>query len=143
MDDVIVKPSELSTVELQTHLQLNGFITKPPVRLDSGSALGLKLTLNHYRVFNFARGNVIPEVPPHCSRRELFSVCGKLVGHYPVAGWLRVACSYIKRHAERYKWEDYIGDISYQMICETLAKVCAEDPVKEQWHAPKMGRVIV
>ena len=100
MDDVLVKLSEVSPEELQTHLQLNRFITKPPVRLEGGSVVGLKLTVNQYGVFNIARGNVVPEVPPNCSRRELFSVCGKLVGPYPVAGWLRVACSYIKRHAE-------------------------------------------
>ena len=90
MDDVLVKLSEVSIEELQTHLQLNGFITEPSVRLDGGSVLRLKLKINHYGVFNFARGNVVPEVPQNCSRRELFSVCGKLVGHYPVAGWFVV-----------------------------------------------------
>ena len=31
------------------------------------------------------------------SRRELFSICGKLTCYYPVAGWLRLACSTLKR----------------------------------------------
>ena len=41
----------------------------------------------------FTRGNEVPLVPGNLTRRGLFSICGKLVGHYPVAGWLRVACS--------------------------------------------------
>ena len=53
----------------------------------------------------FSRGNKIPEVKGDLSRRELFSVCGKLVGHYPIAGWLRVACSYVKRVAEGVRWD--------------------------------------
>ena len=60
----------------------------------------------------WARGNAIPEVDSltGMSRKELFSTCGKLVGHYPVAGWLRVACSYIKRHAGGSAWDDKIGN---------------------------------
>ena len=38
----------------------------------------------------------------------LFSVCGKLTGHYPAARWLRVACSFVKRAVEGDKWNDYI-----------------------------------
>ena len=45
----------------------------------------------------------------HNKERELFSICGKLVGHNPIAGWLRVACSYVKLHAEGEKWVDDIG----------------------------------
>ena len=44
------------------------------------------------------------------SRRELFAACGQLLGHYPVAGWLRPARSYAKRIADGEKWEEYIGN---------------------------------
>ena len=36
----------------------------------------------------FRRGNAISEVGEVLSRRELFFVCGRLLGHYPIAGWL-------------------------------------------------------
>ena len=42
------------------------------------------------------------------SKWELFSVSGKLLGHYPTAGWLRPACSYIKRRASGINWDDKV-----------------------------------
>ena len=31
------------------------------------------------------------------SKRQLLSLCGKLIGRYPVGSWLQVACGYMKR----------------------------------------------
>ena len=47
-------------------------------------------------------------------------VCGKLVGHYPIAGWLRVACSYIKSRAKGTRWDDYVGEHTVTMMREVL-----------------------
>ena len=64
------------------------------------------------KVYCGARGNELPDVSEQeqMTRCELFSMCGKLVGHYPVAGWLSVACSFMKQHSEGIAWEDKIGD---------------------------------
>ena len=86
--------------EVARHLLKNGLVAKEPEALDGGAALGLKLTKRSDGRLEFGRANDIPEVKDDLTKKELFSICGKLVGHYPVAGWLRVACSYIKRHAE-------------------------------------------
>ena len=61
---------------------------------------GLKVLRNGRGELAFTRGNEVPSVPENLTRRGFFSICGKLVGHYPVAGWLRMACSYVKRRAE-------------------------------------------
>ena len=45
----------------------------------------------------------------HSYKKRLVFVCGKLIGHYPVAGWLRVAFSYMKRCAADSKWDDPIA----------------------------------
>ena len=71
------------------------------------------------------------------TRRELFSLCGKLVGHYPRAGWLRVACSYAKRHAEGVKWGDDIGEVARERAREMVEEVRANDPVRGEWQVPK------
>ena len=63
-------------------------------------------------------------------RRELFSICGKLTGHYPIAGWLRIACSYIKRQVEGEKWDDMVGERTTATMKEVLKEVEREDPVK-------------
>jgi len=67
------------------------------------------------------------------SKRELFSVCGKLTGHFPVAGWLRVACSFMKRLTQSDMWDGVVSDHVQKMLLETLDKVAKYDPVKEKW----------
>ena len=56
------------------------------------------------------------------SRRELFSVCGRLLRHYPIAGWLRVACSYIKRKAAGVRWENKVSQETVKMMQEILER---------------------
>ena len=91
----------------------------------------------------FSRGNEIPEVKGDLSRRELFSVCGKLVGHYPIAGWLRVACSYVKRVAEGVRWDDQVGERTVTMVKEMLGTVKGEDPVKGRWNVQRTEEGVV
>ena len=76
------------------------------------------------------------------TRRELFAACGQLLGHYPVADWLRPACSYAKRIVEGEKWEDYIGNHCESFMHDILARVEKEDPVLGVWQARSTsGRV--
>ena len=72
-------------------------------------------------------------------RRRLFSICGQLVGHYPVGGWLRVACSFVKRESDGERWEDWIGERAQRLIGEVLRRVRDDDPVRGVW-AVKMRR---
>ena len=59
------------------------------------------------------------------------------MGHYPKAGWLRVACSYVKRHAEGDSWDDYVGDGIRDRLKEIVEEVMKNDPVKGVWRVPK------
>ena len=68
------------------HLKKFGFTTKPPEPLEGGAALGLKLDKDRTGELVFQKGNEVPEVGEVLSRRELFSVCGRLLGHYLIAG---------------------------------------------------------
>ena len=61
--------------------------------INGARALGLQIRENKLGQLMWSRGNDLPIVPESVTRRELFSVCGMLTGHYPVAGWLRIACS--------------------------------------------------
>ena len=125
--------------------QLNrfGLVTKPPEQLGGGTALRLKVLRNGRGELVFTRGNKVPSVPEKLTRRGLFSICGKLVGHYPVAGWLRVACRYVKRRAEGGRWDDYVGEEAVSMLAEVIARVEREDPVRGQWLVPKGSAGVV
>jgi hypothetical protein len=72
----------------------------------------------------------------------LFLICGQLVGHYPVVGWLRVACSYVKRCSTVARWEDNIGDLAHDIFNNILALVDENDPVGGVWNLDgKHGKV--
>ncbi|XP_068224614.1 uncharacterized protein [Palaemon carinicauda] len=108
-----------SADEVIRHLNTFGLITKLPESINGGAALGLQLQRVGGELM-FQRGNKVPKVADMLTRRELFSVCGTLVGHYPIAGWLRIACSYIKRRASGARWEDPVGEQSMMMVKEVI-----------------------
>ena len=98
IDDIMVDVTKISTKEVVKHLTGFGLTAKSPESLNRGVALGLKL-MNKTGKLMFRRDE-IPVIEGEIrSRQELFSICSKLLGYYPVAGWLRLACSYVKRRA--------------------------------------------
>ena len=136
IDDIIVDESVVSACEVVNHLKRYGLEAKPPVHLHGGRVLGLELSENERQVL-FRRGNDLPTFPDHeLTRREFFSVCGRLVGHYPVANWLRVACSYSKNHCQgQRQWCWRKGNDEYGLR-EILERVQRDDPVRGCWMVP-------
>ena len=84
IDDIMVDVTKTLTKEVVEHLKGFGLTAKSPESLEGGVALDLKL-MNKTGKLMFRRGNEIPEIG-EISRRELFSIDGKLLGHYQVAG---------------------------------------------------------
>ena len=143
IDDIMVNETCVSVAEVAKHLRKHGLETKPPEQLDGGAALGLKLNNDNKGDLVFSRANEVPDLPDRLTRRELFSVCGKLVGHYPIAGWARISSSFVKRNAEGTKWDDYVGDHTMTMMKEVVDKVRLEDPVAGKWTVPKTTRGVL
>lgn len=83
------------------------------------------------------------ELKKGMTKREVFSMCGKLVGHYPMAGWLRVACSYVKRQTVGDRWGDYAGDKVCKMLNKMFEQVREEDPVKGKKKAPQKTKGVI
>ena len=128
--------------KLMDHLKKFGLVTKEPEPLEGGAALGLRLKLVKGNLM-FYRGNEVPVLPEILTRRELFSICGKLIGHYPVAGWLRVACSYVKRQARGAQWEDFAGEEAVTMLRDVIERVNIKDPVTGVWHVQKSNNGVI
>ena len=133
IDDILLDEHLVTAKRLTEHLKRFGLLTKPPEQLDGGAALGLRLRQVGGELI-FSRGNQLPSVTGALTRRELFSVCGKLTGHYPIANWLRVACSYIKRKSSGSTWEDDIGEEAMAMLRDVLDRVQKDDPVIGKWY---------
>ena len=74
---------------------------------------------------------------PHIlTQRSVFSFCGKLVGHFPVVKWLRVAAAFIKRRVTNMikGWNDEVINVPLtKMIKEVVTRVCHEDPMWGKW----------
>ena len=136
IDDIIVDESKVSAHDVIEHLSKYGLEAKPSQYLCDCSVLGLKLKHNGSELV-FTRSNNIPDIPDKLTRRDLFSVCGKLTGHYPIAGWLRLACSYIKRHSAGINWDDFVGYPTLFLLREVVGKVKHEDPVSGCWKVEK------
>ena len=134
IDDILVDKTEVTAERVREHVDTYGLTIKPTEALEDGMALGLKLWRTKEGKLVFRRGSEIPKVQGSLTKRELFSVYEKLVGHYPIVRWLRVACSFIKRQTNGSRQED---EIDHEVLCviqEVITEVKKGDPVKGEWH---------
>ncbi|XP_065654532.1 uncharacterized protein LOC136081163 [Hydra vulgaris] len=139
IDDIIVNLEKTSVEKVVNHLACYGLVTKEPVQCDTTRVLGLQLFRNEKKELCWKRGNIIPKSQniktEKVTRRKLFSICGHLLGHYPVGGWLRIACSFIKRHSQGNTWDDLIGDQAQSWLIEILCRLEVCDSVRGKWNA--------
>ena len=91
------------------------------------------------------RNNAFGEVPDTLTRRSVFSFCGKLIGHLPVCGWLRVATAFMKRKANSSTstWDEEIYDESLRAMMEdAVRRVKQNDPAKGRWDIVGEGATV-
>ena len=128
LDDIYVNEDVVSSSHVRSKLAEFGLICKDPERLEDGACvLGLNVR-QEQGTLKWGRGTAVPEVPDVFTRRAVFSLCGKLVGHLPVCGWTRVASAVTKG------WDDETtDDLLVRMVKETIARVKQDDPTKGDW----------
>lgn len=137
IDDIMVDTKVVSSATVRLHLERFGLVAKDPVPLKDARVLGLRVySQNKGGELEWKRDNSLPEVGSPLTKREVFSVCGQLVSHYPVAGWLRVWCSYIKRLASGGEWDCGVPSGVGPVLQETLERLAMEDPVHGVWGVP-------
>ena len=135
IDDIWVNEDIVSADYVKSHLLKYGHVSKDPVSLDNTRVLGLRVIGDKDKQI-WKRDGALPVIDSKMTKRELFSVCGKLIGHYPVANWLRVACSYVKRLTNAIAWNDTIPAHTRTLIDEILQRVYQQDPVEGSWNVP-------
>ncbi|XP_065642912.1 uncharacterized protein LOC136074511 [Hydra vulgaris] len=114
---------------------------KPPEELEKGRVLGLRVERNKNRELIWKRDNIVQfESSNAVTRSQLFSNLGKLTGHYPVAGSLRLQASYIKRLAGNIPWNEYVSEDCKEKINELLHRLEKEDSVGGKWLVPVNGK---
>lgn len=145
IDDIVVDEDVVDAQKVRNVLLHHGLVTKDIERVttDGMRVLGLRLYWKNDEL-RWKRDDALPVIE-NCSltRRQLFSLCGKLVGHYPVAGWLRVACNYIKRQTGQQPWDDAVDGRVLELMNDVLRRVKIHDPVGGKWTVSdtKVGEV--
>ena len=137
MDDIFVDESVAGAEYVEAHLRQNGLECKPAERISGGGArvLGLRVREEGDQA-RWNRDNEVGELPENPTRRSIFSLCGRLVSHLPVCGWLRVAASYVKRRANAVTsaWDEEVKDAQVlDMMKEMMHRVREGDPARGRW----------
>ena len=142
--DNVVAPSE-QLPEVTAALNQYGLPTKPPEVLTGTRLLGMQLLAGtpNEEVMWRRRNDVDMTLPKQPTKREVFSWCGRLTSHYPVASWLRPCCSYIKRVScdNAAVWGKPIPAV-LEKLCRTVEdQVSREDPLNGKWTVKSTGGV--
>lgn len=143
VDDILVNEDIMSVERVQEHLERFGLSCKPPEKVPCGARV-LGLTVKRHTDapdgnethLVWERANELPTIPEKLTRRSIFAMCGKLVSHLPVCGWLRPAAAFIKRRANEKtsSWDDVINDLAFRNLVEDLIqRVKREDPAGGRW----------
>lgn len=133
IDDIWVDRDAVAVEKVKAHLEKYGLVTKDPEPLVDARVLGLRVSGDGNNKYHWRRDGPVPIMGENLTKRELFSLTGKLVGHYPVAGWLRIACSFVKRSAEGVGWDDRIPPEAEAAAREVVSRVLEHDPVRGSW----------
>jgi transposase InsO family protein len=142
VDDIVVNNDVVPCERVVQHLCDFGLEAKPPEMLDGCRVLGLRVERSG-DLLAWRRDNKVGVISDCTTKRQLFSWCGQLTSHYPVAGWLRPCCSYLKRRTSELMWDGVVSEQILRMAREMQQQVQADDPVRGVWTVPKIrsGRV--
>ncbi len=130
VDDIVVNCDLVSASQVEALLNKYGLECKPSVPLVGARVLGLRIFKDPSDAdLKWKRDNQLDAPFEGMTKRQLFSFCGKLLGHFPVASWLRPACSYLKRRASDCGWDKIIQPEIYLLVDDLWKRMQASDPV--------------
>jgi len=136
IDDIVVNTDMVSCERVLEHLRRNGLEGKKPETLEGSRVLGLKVETTEEGLV-WRRDNSVGDFGDVRTKRDLFSLCGKLIGHYPIGGWLRPASSFVKRLANNVDWDSEINGHCKAVLGEIQTKMKLSDPVRGIWEVQK------
>ena len=137
VDDILVDDDRSDASLVASSLAGFALPVKEPVHLDGSSVLGLSVWSKDSALV-CGRGKPVPDLPRRLTKRTVFQWCGSLVGHYPVAGWLRVASSYLRRLCSACgKWDEALPADAAEVARLLWEHLRSDDPVGGVWCVPE------
>ena len=74
------------------------------------------------------------------TRRQVHSLLGGWLAHFPVSGWLRVVCAFLQRSTAKdgVAWDARVSDETMICLRDTISMLAANgDPAHGQWLVSK------
>lgn len=147
IDDIYVDLSKVSAADVIEHFAKYGLEAKPPLQLGSGGQNVRVLGLSVSSDWKWGRDGLPTVVDQESlTRRQVHRVLGEWVGHFPVAGWLRVACGYVQRRTAEGNcgWDEAVGPEIMRIMGDIYRRLNDEgDPAKGTWQVNKDAPVTV
>ena len=138
VDDIFVNKSVCSAAQMKTHLERFGLTCKNLEQLSSGArVLGIYVWEEHIKL-RWRHNDERPKVSNVLTRCAVFSVCGRLIGYFPVCSWFRVAAAFVKQRANAVTtgWDDKTQDsMLHRMLDEIVMRLSQTDPAHGDWCA--------
>ena len=128
--------------DVASKLAEHGLPTKPAEPFAESRVLGLQLSKDEETVMWRRRDRADLELPSVITKRAVFQWCGRLTGHVPVCGWLRPACSMLKRIAgvddedNAIDWDEEVSVRVARYCRELEARITKDggDPARGRWQ---------
>lgn len=116
IESISVNEDVVPTTRIREHLPRFGLECNDPQQLeDSPRVLGLTVGME----LRWKRRSIIPEVPDIVTWWTVFSLRGRILGHFPLCEWFCVACGIINKRAslDTKSWDDYVRDPLSSVCC--------------------------
>ncbi|KAF4736719.1 hypothetical protein FOZ62_002549, partial [Perkinsus olseni] len=135
-----------AVVAVRKALARGGMLCKPTLIIGSSGSRALGLDLyRHEGVLMWCRRsdqdidlNVDPYSGGRPTRREIAGWCGRLVGHVPIAAWLRSHTAVLLRAMSRIPWDSDVDLFIVNLVDFIREKLSREgDPARGVWFCPK------
>jgi len=143
IDDIYVSESVVSCEKVRSHLNNWGLITKESQKVGKGDVRLLGLCVDSG--LRWRRDGSLPLIANILTRREAHKYIGECLGHYPVAGWLRVACAFVQRCTaeDHTRWDDPVSEKIMSLIREIDVRLKVSDPVGGMWEVDPKAPITV
>ena len=140
IDDILVNEDVVKTSYVEQHLVRYGLKGKTPEHVaPSAQVLGLRMWRER-SLLQWRRDNEVGEMPDQLTCCSVFSYSGKLLGHLPVCGWLRLAVAYIKRRINHLtsSWDEVVDDVQLRgFLEETTCQVKKNYSTRGRWNVER------
>ena len=109
IDDIIVDGDLVDVDRVIKLLRDFGLEVKEPQKISDARVLGLHV-YDKCGTLHWKRDNMLHEPATIMTKRDVFSFLGGLIGHFPVASWLRPAVAFVKRCCSGPNWDSEVSE---------------------------------